>query len=1284
MEFGGAAAPVMEDQPPMRLKSLHLVGFKSFADRTEIGLDAQLTAIVGPNGCGKSNIVDAVRWTLGEQSAKQLRGAEMADVIFGGTDSRKPTGYAEVSLLVSNEDRRLPVDYDEVVITRRLYRSGESEYLLNKEPVRLRDIRQLLMGTGMGMNAYSIIEQGKVDLLLSAGAKERRVVFEEAAGISLFKAQRHECELKLDRTEQNLLRVGDIIEEVEKQLRSVKYQAAKARRYQEYAARLKELRARLSLGDYADLVRSMEEAERTLAEVTAAADSADAARRQLVQQTDALEAELTHLDGQLHAADSAVVELTGRITTAEGAAEHYADSAQRLDRQAQDHDQRQADARRQHDAAQARRQELDSALADLQQRLLRCHETMAQAEAQLAALAADVDRQARDSEAAKDQAIEVLRQVSRVQNDLGAVAGLERTLSAQHERQAARRDQLAARRTHEEADVERLRAAEQDLALRLAAARDRQARIAQDRAEAGAALREAEARLAAQRQEHSALAGRRSGLADLEARLAGVGEAVKRLLARAQGTPGVHGLIADLIRVPREYAAAVEAVLGDLADCLLVDTRRLAVALAAEARDPKDGAADDRVGFLCRDGVRPIITEPVAAPSSDPAAAHPAALGRVMDVIDAQPAARAALATVLNGTVIVRDLETALAAASNGLSSRRVVTLAGDVIAPDGTLLAGSRSAASVSGNAPVPAAAQAGAAPSPAIGGRIWRRAEIQHLTERLAALDQDLARCEAEVSDVRARLQAIDAAAQDAARAADQLHQERNRTAHELERQVREVKGLADEIALLTSEIAAADDDLAEARTRHAALIDRQTELEARHQRLEAEIAERETALAARRRETAERRDALTRIQVEAADAKARRAETERNLRAADEALALWQSTCEKAADAAARARAEADDARRAAEDARTRLAQLRLDREQAAQQRAALAAQRQALADRRAALIAQRDRVAAERDQLNARRQDLLVRTGELRVKGEDLVQRTRDELGMDLAAMLAQTASQAASPADAGAPQAASPGDAESPGAAPVAGRPGLEQASPGDRAWEDLDAIRAEIADLREKIERLGGVNLEAIQELDQLEIRATFLNNQRDDLTKAKTDLENVIRKINKQCREMFQTTFDQVREQFRDLFRKLFGGGQADVFLVPEEGQEVDVLESGIEIIARPPGKEPRALSLLSGGEKVMTAVALLLAVFRSNPSPFCILDEVDAALDESAIGRFAAVLREFLDKSQFIIVTHNKRMMSVADTLYGVTMPEAGVSRVMTVRLEEVQARAAESRVA
>jgi len=429
----------------MRLKRLVVIGFKSFADRTELDLDVRLTGLVGPNGCGKSNVVDAVRWVLGEQRARQLRGREMADVIFGGTNTRKPTGYAECSLTIGNDDRRIAMDCDEVVVTRRLYRSGESEYLLNKEPVRLKDIRRLLRGTGMGMNAYSIIEQGKVDQLLMASAKERRLVFEEAAGISQFKAQRRECELKLQRTEQNLLRVGDVIDEVEKQLRSVKYQAAKARRYKAHTARLKELQARLSLGDYGRLLEAADAAEAEVAELAQAAERLHRRRQELAEQARRSEAELNDLDAALRAAERAEIERDGQVTRACADADHQTDAAQRLVRQADEHDRRAADAQERLQTVNGRRDQLRAAAINLTTEIQQQEGAIRTAEQELKALADALDQQLADVEEAKTRGIEILRRTSRVQNELGAVAGLKRTLAAQIDRETARRDDLAAR-----------------------------------------------------------------------------------------------------------------------------------------------------------------------------------------------------------------------------------------------------------------------------------------------------------------------------------------------------------------------------------------------------------------------------------------------------------------------------------------------------------------------------------------------------------------------------------------------------------------------------------------------------------------------------------------------------------------------------------------------------------------------------------------------------------------------------------------------------------------------
>jgi len=1298
----------------MRLKRLRLVGFKSFAGRTDLELDRPLTALVGPNGCGKSNIVDAVRWVLGEQSAKQLRGREMADVIFGGTDRRKPTGYAEVSLTLSNEDRTLDVEYDEVVLTRRLYRSGESEYLLNTHPCRLRDIRDLLLGTGLGMNAYSIIEQGKVDALLTASARERRTVFEEAAGIRQFKVRRHECELKLDRTEQNLLRVGDIIEEVEKRLRSVKYQAAKARRYKAHTARLKELRARLSLGDYRRLVEAQADLRRRLAHLVEQIDETEAHRRRLADRAAEADTGLARLDADLNAAERLGIELTGRLTNARAATEHHRDSADRLDAQAERHDSQVAETAEKLAAAQRRRDALRAGLAELTADTQRREAELNAAQTHHDAAARALDDQARRLEDAKTDAIDLLRRLGAVQNELGSVAGLASTLSAQRQRQTNRRDELADRATAARADAQRLTASHADLTAHVADAERRLGRLDAERRRGLDRLNAAQAELAEARQRLSALASRRDLLARLEARLEGVAEAVKTLLDRSKDEPGVHGLVADLVRVPRPYVAAIEAALSEAADFLVVDSRRRALTLlralepadaagrSAPSSRPRGDVQPDRVGFVCCDRAEAACEE---ASTGLPAeiTSLPGYVGRAGDLVKAAPVVRAAIRSLLGDTLVVRDLETAealvdeiqekvsgtffpdtsVSPGARGASGKRYLT--------DGRLLAmvRPRERAAVRRCAAGGQAASGTTAASQPAGGRIWRRSELEHLAERIADLEAEIARRERARAETDNRLQALQARHADCAAECDRYAKDLVRTAGELDRARTQTATLDDEVALLESEIKATEEDLAEAESTRADLTRRRAALEADQERLRARIADEETALEARQREVAERREALTEMKVALAEASARRTDTEANLAATEQDLVAWQRSRDTAAQAAESARAEAERARHAAHEATERIDGLRRQQQEVAERRTDLAEQRRQLRDERDAAGAERDRAAAERDELNQQRQALEVKAGEARVKCEDLVQRTREDLGMDLAALYEEEQARARerdlSPSVEDSAPASAPPKIANPKSDRESGFGSRESGIQNPKSKiQNLDVLRAEIAELRQKIDRLGGVNLEAIDELDELEIRATFLTKQRDDLLKAKADLEQVIRKINRKCREMFTTTFEQVREHFQDLFRKLFGGGRADMFLEAAEGEAVDVLESGIEIIARPPGKEPRVLSLLSGGEKVMTAVALLLAVFRSNPSPFCLLDEVDAALDESAIGRFIEVLKAFLDRSQFIIVTHSKRTMAAADVLYGITMPEPGVSRVMTMRLQEVEQRLAAPRVA
>jgi chromosome segregation protein len=1212
------------------LKRLELVGFKSFADKTTFDFGDGVTAIVGPNGSGKSNIVDAVRWILGEQSAKSLRGGEMADVIFNGSSSRRSLGLAEVTMTFDNRKRALAIDGEEVQITRRVYRSGEGEYLINQQICRLRDIKELFLGSGAGTDAYCIIEQGRVDVLLQASTQDRRSIFEEAAGISRFKAKKIETLRKLERVDQNVQRLKDIIDEVEKQLRSVKLQASKAQRYQEYSARLKELRLALGLQEYQALNEhlekqsaALEQLKATLGEqaTRAAAWEADMQRLEAVlsrvedalhqqevhlgearEHIKAAETTLSHewslaaeLDTELTRTRSRVVELTGRVNQLTTAAERAAAELHIA--------QVQAEERREH---------------------VRNLETAAQAAVQ--ALTELRVRLTRD----KAEHLEQMRRAAHLQNDAISYKAQVDNLTRERQRLRLRTDQAAENLASLDVELEELTEADGRMHAKLQAARQALGNVREER-ERLLRLRDETGEVVSRlRQEHSGLASRVEVLEGLEKSHEGLGTGVREVLAHLEPpVPGpwrtVLGMVADFLQVKHEYAPLIDLALGDWSQRFLVrDAGLLAEALAqrpqpfservsflplssaAEARAPgPDGRRPNRLIEVSLHGRVRMPLSPEGTPSHSGIVAAAETL-----VTCDHPELTDLPAQLLGRTLLVRDLATARAIAAH-TSGFRLITLQGELLEPDGTLTVGTHHAEA----------------------GLLSRKSELRELRERLESLDRRIAEAEQDVADLRERLAALDTRESGqqeevqvlAEQVADlrsrlERHRDRRKGLHE------EVSLSRDEIQRLEREIAEIENGWKEAQRQTAAAEEQVKALQDRIERTEHEIRQREQERQQRQQEANQATVALAKVEERvsslsaqhgqhAADLEQRRQEFvqgEQLLREARTRLAYSQSTMLNASAALAQWCHEK-------EGAEAQVAELVATRQQHRQERMRLATE------------AQQVRNAWRTQQEQAHSRELEV--NDLRHRRDTLVDRLREDYQIDLAAHVREVLAR---------PE----------------GQPALNAAEANE-----------EIAELRRKLGKLGSVNLEALQELQELEQRAATLQTQFDDLTAAKRSLEEIINKINQDSKRLFVESFAVIRAHFQELFRKLFGGGMADVVLEDEN----DILESGIEIIARPPGKELRSISLMSGGEKTLTAVALLLAIFRSKPSPFCLLDEVDAALDEANIGRFTAVLRDFLELSQFIIITHSKKTMACADVLYGITMQESGISKRVAVRFED-----------
>ncbi len=1223
----------------MRLAKVTLCGFKSFADRTEFTFDDPVTCVVGPNGCGKSNIVDAIKWVLGERSAKSLRSKEMADVIFAGSAGRAPSGMASVTLTFENplldtpierkaEDeigdddgesviqrtgprhRPLPIDTEIVDVERRLYRDGGSQYLINSKRARLRDIRELFLDTGVGADAYSIIEQGKVDAMLLSSPVERRTVFEEAAGVAKFKLRRIEAQRKLERAEVNLVRAREQLDSTERRLRTVRNQAVKARKFKELDARHRGLKLGLMLCQFDELCQRLDG-------LTSRLHGLENERTDAASRLEALEAEKQELELARHELSLQHRELESTQQQAIHE-EQSAKQREQLTRRALDETAKQLESDRR------RLEENSQAIERLQARSdgLRHELETLQGEVDDAeqALATETERRA----ALQSEQIEARQKLAEHETTSARVsrehAGLAARLESEGERAATMEESIRERSAAVEAKTaerEELETAQLGCESTMRDLQDRAASVDDELAQLGhqaESLTDNQRRLGERlnnlEQRRIGLDSRRQTLREMVESHEGLGEAALDVLRRRDEGEGFENLLAplaDLIETNAADARAVEAALGANLQALVVE------GLPQIIDSGEAASLLGRVTFL------DAASSVEAQASVDP----PKGVTPIMRLLTCDDRVRNLVGRLLSNVFLVRDLDAAYMLASGLMPHARFIT-------PDGAALSAGRLTVGVNADTES--------------GGMLQRRAELHSLDAEIATLDSAIREGQRELASVDERAADIDAnrASAQQRRAdlersliAEESRLEQIRT--EVARADRDIPRLRAEQNEAESRLESARADAVELRERVDRLARLQTELDQETQELrdafesrQHSIDEASEAVAAARVRVTQRTENLQRVEGELRGAAHRLDELDREQSSVRDQVELRASRLDEfqtTIDQAVTTQREAHDA---AESAGQSLRELDAELERAA------AACEQSAEE----VNARRDRVRQLERDWNA----LELSRREIEVKRESIDQRAAEEMEIDLAVELVEYRALI-----------------ESPDVTPL-----------------DEEETSREVESLRQEIRRLGNVNLDAIEEETKLEERNEDLAQQVADIDAARERLETLIEQLNGASRERFREVFETICENFageRGMFRKLFGGGKAELRLIPdEETGEVDWLESGVEIIASPPGKRPRSINQLSGGEKTMTAVALLMSIFESKVSPFCLLDEVDAALDDANVERFCGIMSEFLDRSHFIVVTHNRRTMQFADRLFGVTMQERGVSKRVSVSLDQV----------
>lgn len=1174
----------------MKIKRVEIQGFKSFVDRVALDFESGITAILGPNGCGKSNIVDAIRWAMGEQNAKNLRGRAMEDVIFGGSESRKPLGMAEVSMIFANDDGQAPAayrQYAEIMVTRRLFRNGDSEYLINKTPCRLLDISELFMDTGVGARAYSIIEQGKIGMILNAKPEDRRFLIEEAAGVTKYKSRKKAALRKIEATRQNLLRLGDIVAEVRRQTASLKRQAQKAERFRALREELKgievglarrrfaELSATLETGGARDkeerqalaaLAARLEQEERTLDEARLAQGEEERVVARLQEQVFRLAAELEKVAGHLALAAREGEGLARRRE--QGLAEEQ-EVVRRL-----------AEADGEEERLKQTREDLGG---DLERELRR----LAEGEAALA----ELTQRDGDLEAAQQETRQLLY---RLLTDLSQ-------LSAGQQEIERRRRQLDERKTRQRSETVRLREqlgeAESliaELATSLAALRTAHESLGEEQE----GLRAAVARLREEREENEAMLARHReelgqsrsrllSLRQLERDLEGYGGGVKALFADAEWRGRFSGVVADHLEAPAHLVTALEAVLGERLQALVAPDRETAAAAAAFL-----GGQDGRSTFAW-----PGWTATAAAL---PEGARPLA-----ELVSPRPGSEDLVRALLAGYGQVPSLEPYWGRPLP--AGTLLVTEAGELLSWRGEFTGGGRQGLGQ---------------------GLLHKKREMKELAvlvesqeERLAALEEQREHLREALRESEERLREVESARHGQALKVMDSEKDLQRLEETRARLDERVEVLALEDEQLHGEERELDRRLEETQSSRALLEGQRLE----HEEGVARIQEEAQVL---RREIAVVRERVTALKVTVAGLRERedghRGELERLARLRRDLQSRRTLIAERCREALE------EESRLVGESERLRIEQEVLAKRHLEDQ-ARLAEVRERFALAQEKLEERQERLRRLREELDALRETHgagQLRLRELALEAEHLHANVLERYRVDLRDGTATT-----------------------------------EEV--------DVEAAQGRVEELRRAVEAIGEVNLTAIEEYRELEERGQFLQVQQEDLRQSLDGLQTAIGKINRTTRKRFRETFDLVNAKFQEIFPRLFRGGQGELRLTDES----DLLETGLEIIVQPPGKKLQNVSLLSGGEKALTAVALIFSIFLIKPSPFCMLDEVDAPLDDANIGRFNEMIKEMSQVSQFIIITHSKRTMEVADTLYGVTMEEPGVSKLVSVRFHEFE---------
>ena len=1181
----------------MYLKSIEVHGFKSFANKIVFQFHNGITAIVGPNGSGKSNVADAVRWVLGEQSAKQLRGASMQDVIFAGTESRKPLGYASVSITLDNGDHQLPVSYDEVTVTRRVYRSGESEYLLNGTQVRLKDINELFYDTGIGKEGYSIIGQGQIEKILSGKPEERRELFDEAAGIVKFKRRKNTAVKKLEAERQNLVRVTDILSELRRQIGPMEKQAEKAREYLKLRDELKGQEISLFLGETARIRTELAQTEENLSLTESQLETAKGDYERARTDYEGLEEEIAGLEKEIQEKQEEASR--GKL------------KKQQLENQIEL-------SKEQINTARTNEEHLKSRKESAAQEIARCQREKEAEEERQKKLQEELEQVSDEERAAGLGASSLRQELSRLGN--GIDSGKNEIIGLLNQRGSLKAGILRYDTMAEQARVRKAELMREALSLKteesrheefLASIKEEEEEINRrieglngQSEEASVRLEKIQGELSGynqkmeeiQKQYHQE-ASRLESLKNITERYDGYGNSIRRVMEQKKNVPGILGVVADLIKVGQKYETAIETALGGSIQNIVTDTEATAKRMIGFLKQNRFG----RATFLPLNGITlrgGKIQEEVLR--------EPGVIGTASSLVKTQAQFESLKEFLLGKTVVAQNIDDAVALAGKYRHSLRIVTLEGELLSPGGSMSGG---AFKNSGNL-------------------LGRRREIEELEEQvkkrretLEQLKERIDNCRSERNRLRDQLVALKDQLQKEFLEQNTIRMKRE----ELEEKKKNAFESYEKIQKENEELERQLADLKESQDKEKGSLAQSQEEE---ERLQEEIAALQKELEEKQQEEKEFQAAFEEIHLKLARIRQEKEFSQQNLSRIQEDSLRFQREEKEIEEGMLQASAQIQKKLQEIESIKEAVLGALEEEEKLGKEISVLQGEKEKKAGEQKTFFQKREEISSQMNLLDRECFRLNAHKEKLTEQQDAQTNHMWEEYGLTYGAALE-----------------ASEGCDEAPA------------------------VLKKKISELKGMIKSLGNVNVNAIEDFKELSERNDFLTAQYEDLQKAEAALMKIIEELDEGMRVQFKEQFERIRTEFDKAFKQLFGGGRGTLELVEEE----DILEAGIRIVAQPPGKKLQNMMQLSGGEKSLTAIALLFAIQNLKPSPFCLLDEIEAALDESNVDRYASYLHKLTKNTQFIIITHRRGTMTAADRLYGITMQEKGVSALVSVNLIE-----------